>query len=138
MRNFARVLGFLFLVLTLVILAADLVAAADGSKSEIMPLGALWYALDPGSLNLVQAVIERYIWQALWDPVLIGFLGLPAMPFFGCLGIVLIALSFLPKPKSKQAPIPELPKKAPISVMKKLAGKARKKSAARAEPRMKA
>ncbi|MFC4351327.1 hypothetical protein ACFOW6_07215 [Fodinicurvata halophila] len=57
--------------------------------------GALWYSLDPGSLNLVQAVIERYLWPPLWDPALLEVLRLPAVPFFlgvGALCLLLVRL----------------------------------------------
>ena len=72
-RIVARIVGALML------LAAGLVLAgvglnSDGGGGPFQPLGALWYALSPASLNLVQAVIERYIWEALWDPLLIGLL----------------------------------------------------------------
>ena len=63
-----------------------------------MPLGALWFSIDPFSLNLVQAVIERYVWEPLWDPVLVAVLQLPAAPVFGVLGVLLIGLGFLRLP----------------------------------------
>jgi len=31
------------------------------------PVGQLWFALDPGSLNLLQALVERGLWPPLWD-----------------------------------------------------------------------
>jgi hypothetical protein len=102
MKTFGRILGIFFVVVALVILAADLLAAAKSTESRIMPLGQLWYTLDAGSLNLVQAVIERYIWGPLWDPVLAGFLQWPAAPVFGGLGIVILV-----------APVARLPKRKP-------------------------
>jgi len=56
MKTFGRILGIFFVVVALVILAADLLAATKSTGSRIMPLGQLWYTLDAGSLNLVQAV----------------------------------------------------------------------------------
>ena len=98
MRMAARLLGLFFLIATLLVLGADLAAAGRGSDSEIMALGALWFAIDPASLNLVQAVIERYIWEPLWDPVLLAVLQWPAALVFGILGVALIGLGFLPLP----------------------------------------
>ena len=101
MRIVARLFGLFFLLAALLVVAADLAAAGQGSDTEIMPLGALWYSLNPASLNLVQAVIERYIWEPLWDPVLLAVLQWPAAPAFGLLGVVLMVLSFLRLPARK-------------------------------------
>jgi hypothetical protein len=98
MRIVARLFGLFFLLAALLVLAADLAAAGQGSDTEIMPLGALWYSLNSASLNLVQAVIERYIWEPLWDPVLIAVLQWPAAPAFAILGVLLIGLSFVRLP----------------------------------------
>ena len=101
MRIVARLFGLFFLLAALLVVAADLAAAGQGSDTEIMSLGALWYSLNPASLNLVQAVIERYIWEPLWDPVLLAVLQWPAAPAFGLLGVVLMVLSFLRLPARK-------------------------------------
>ena len=101
MRIVARLFGLFFLLAALLVLAADLAAAGQGSDTEIMPLGALWYSLNSASLNLVQVVIERYIWEPLWDPVLLTVLQWPAAPAFGLLGVVLMVLSFLRRPARK-------------------------------------
>ena len=91
MRIALRAVGLLFLLATVLVLCFDL---ADGGVS-FEPLGALWYSLNAGSLNLVQAVIERYIWEPLWDPVLIAVLQWPAAPTFGVLGALLTGVSFV-------------------------------------------
>ena len=111
MRIVARLFGLFLLLVALLVLAADLAAAGQGSDSEIMPLGALWYSLDPASLNLVQAVIERYIWEPLWDPVLLAVLQWPAAPAFGLLGVLLMVLSFLRLPARKDKAGDEKPAK---------------------------
>ena len=111
MRIVARLFGLFFLLAALLVLAADLAAAGRGSDSEIMPLGALWYSLNSASLNLVQAVIERYIWEPLWDPVLLAVLQWPAAPAFGLLGAVLMGLSFLRLPGRKDQTGDEKPAK---------------------------
>ncbi len=97
MRIVARLFGLFFVLVALLVLAA----AGQGGDSEIMPLGALWYSLNPASLNLVQAVIERYIWDPLWDPVLLAVLQWPAAPAFGLLGVLLMVLGFLRLPAWK-------------------------------------
>lgn len=93
MRIVTRLFGLFFLLAALLVLAAG-----QGGDTEIMPLGALWFSLHSASLNLVQAVIERYIWVPLWDPVLLAVLQWPAAPAFGILGALLIGVSFLRLP----------------------------------------
>jgi len=98
MRTFTRLLGVAFLLAAALALGADLTAAGEEGGRGLMPLGALWYALHPASLNLMQAVIERYVWEPLWDPVLITVLQWPAAPVFGILGVVVLAVGFVRLP----------------------------------------
>ena len=97
MRTVVRLLGLLFVLAALFVLGADLADADAGEGRGLMPLGQLWYELHSGSLNLTQAVIERYIWQPLWDPVVITVLQWPAAAVFGVLGAILLALGFVPR-----------------------------------------
>ena len=41
------------------------------------PAGRLWATIDVGSLNLLQAIIQRYVYAPLWDGVFVPFLLLP-------------------------------------------------------------
>ncbi len=43
--------------------------AAQGQDLSA-PAGRVWYQTHTGSLNLIQAVTERYVSQTLWDEVL--------------------------------------------------------------------
>lgn len=47
--------------------------------------GEIWFALSPDTLNLMQAVVQRYISPALWDPTIVSLLQLPAVALFGLL-----------------------------------------------------
>jgi tetrahydromethanopterin S-methyltransferase subunit E len=78
-------------VLTVLFLAATIAAAAIDVLSQVgmASLGQVWFTLSPETLNLSQAVIQRYISPELWDPGIIWFLGQPATVVFG-----LIALAF--------------------------------------------
>ena len=99
MRFLARILSFPFLVAGFAVFFVDLGAMIDGAPFSLMPLGRVWYALGPGSLNLTQAVVERYIWPPLWDPVLITVLQWPAAAVLGVPGIVLLILGFRGPPE---------------------------------------
>ena len=59
------------------------------------PLGELWFKLHAGSLNLVQAVIERYLWPPLWESVVSPLLHLPAVPALALPGALFLLLCLL-------------------------------------------
>jgi hypothetical protein len=59
--------------LALLALAAGLFAIFGGD-----PLGAVLFRLDPGLLNLVQAVVQRYLLPMIWDDLLLPVLETPA------------------------------------------------------------
>jgi hypothetical protein len=87
-----RVFGWVLLLAGLVVLARDAIGWIDTHVFAPIALGQLWFDLSPGSLNLVQAVIQRYIHPAVWDPAITSVLFLWASPFLIVLGIALLAL----------------------------------------------
>jgi hypothetical protein len=88
-----RYLAWILIALGLGVFAYDVWVFLDSGAVKLTALGQLWYSLHPGSLNLVQAVIERYVHPFLWDPVIISVLLAPASAIFVAIGIVL-ALAF--------------------------------------------
>ena len=85
-----RLLGLALLGLAVVLLAYDLVTGlSGGGLLGFNSLGDLWGRLSAASLNLVQAIVQRYLFPALWDPVLVTFLLLPAWLVFGVPGLLL-------------------------------------------------
>jgi hypothetical protein len=72
--------------LALLALAVGLFAVFGGD-----PLGAVLFRLDAGLLNLVQAVVQRYLLPMIWDDVLLPVLEAPAFVAPAVLGS---ALSF--------------------------------------------
>ena len=94
MRLFARIFGWLLVLAALGCLAFDLSRLADGEAFTLSPLGQVWFTLDPGSLNLLQAVVERYISPRLWGPPgIANLLLLPAVAVFLVPGLILVLLS---------------------------------------------
>ena len=75
---FARAIGWAFVVLALVVLAWTgwLWLETDGFPG--MAAGELWYRLAPEAPNTVQAVIQRRLYPALWDDVVLPLLLWPA------------------------------------------------------------
>ena len=94
MRTFGYIFGGLLIALALVTLGYDLYRLSAGLGRGFSPLGQIWFDLHPGSLNLVQAVIERYVWQPLWDPGIATILQWPAVLDFAVPGAVIILLSY--------------------------------------------
>ena len=85
-----RLLGLSLLGLAVVFLGYDLVTGLSGAGLlGFNSLGDLWGRLSAASLNLVQAIVQRYLFPALWDPVLVTFLLLPAWLVFGVPGLLL-------------------------------------------------
>ena len=90
-----RAIGVLLLVAALAAFGWDLYQWQFSGRLQLAALGELWFRLDPGSLNLAQAVTQRYLLPELWDPVLLTVLLWPAALVLGGLGLVLTALGGL-------------------------------------------
>ena len=84
-----RMAGWLLLLLAVAVLGYEAVAALDSGTWRVHALGEIWFAIDVGSLNLAQAVIQRYLWPFLWEPVITSVLLLPGWAVFGAPGLVL-------------------------------------------------
>lgn len=50
-------------------------------------LGEAWYSLHVASLNLLQVVLERYLWPPLWNPGVVTVLQYPVWLVFGALAV---------------------------------------------------
>ncbi|QQS11121.1 MAG: hypothetical protein IPK81_16170 [Rhodospirillales bacterium] len=89
-----RALGWLLVVLTAAAGVADLTDNVETGERSLSVVGQLWARMHAPSLNLVQAVTERYIhpsvWQYLARPVLLT----PAVPLFGGLAAVCLAVGY--------------------------------------------
>lgn len=88
-----RVIGWLLILAALITLGRDIVGWIHQGHWMATPAGKLWYDLSPGSLNLVQAVIERHIWKTLWNPILLTLLLQPVWLDLGIPGLLLVLSS---------------------------------------------
>ena len=71
-----RIVGWVLLVIAALLLVLGiLLAVLGGSVTEVT--GLVWSQVHTDSLNLSQAVTQRYIWPPLWDPVAINLLLMP-------------------------------------------------------------
>ncbi len=94
-----RITGMLVLVLAAATLVIDLAASPALDAVRLTALGELWYRLHPGSLELTQAVVERYLWPPLWNPGIVTVLLWPVAAVFGAVGLVLLGIGFAARRK---------------------------------------
>ncbi len=73
----ARILGWILVAVALVVAGVALALWLSGQNFALVA-GQLWYQFHPSSLNLTQAIVQRYIHPALWDYVLLPILQEPA------------------------------------------------------------
>lgn len=98
MLTVLRWLGWLLVAAAAVVLIGELLPLLHGAGFRARALGEIWFAIDNSSLNLVQAVIQRYVHPLLWDPVAIWLLSQPAVLVLGLPGLLLCWLA-RPRPK---------------------------------------
>lgn len=91
LRPLLGLLGALLLAASLWPAGREAAAVASGAHSFI-PLGQLWFEIDPPSLNMTQAGIQRHVAPWLWEDVIQPVLELPAWPALASLGAALLLL----------------------------------------------
>ena len=84
-----RVIGWILVVAGIAILARDIFGWINTGPLVFVAAGELWFTLHDGSLNLIQAVTQRYIWPQLWDPIAVTVLLWPAFLVVGVPGLIL-------------------------------------------------
>ena len=88
-----RILGLVLVFFACALLGRDGLASLSDGQLSLLPLGELWFNLSPGSLNALQAGIERNLSVTLWDSVITPILQAPAFVYPMALGLILLLLS---------------------------------------------
>jgi len=88
-----RLIAFIFIFVACAILGRDGLASLSDGSLTLLPLGELWFNLSPGSLNALQAGVERYVSVALWDSVITPMLQAPAFVYPLAVGLVILIIS---------------------------------------------
>jgi ABC-type Fe3+ transport system permease subunit len=88
-----RLIGWIFFLAGVSVLVRDVLVWIDTKHWAPIALGQLWYDFNRSSLNLVQAVVQRYIHPFLWDPIIVSILLCWAFAVLMVLGLVILALS---------------------------------------------
>ena len=92
-RLACRILGWLLLAVVFMVAGAEAVDSLRAGEWQPMALGQLWYDLDRGSINLMQAVVQRHLHPAIWDPGVIAVLQWPAWLVAAIPALILLLLS---------------------------------------------
>ena len=85
-----RMIGWIALLAGAAVLVRDVLVLIDTKHWMPIALGQLWYDLNRSSLNLLQAVTQRYIHPFLWDPIIVSVLLCWAFAVLIFLGVLLL------------------------------------------------
>jgi hypothetical protein len=88
-----RLIGWIIFLAGLSVLVRDVLVWIDTKDWAPIALGQLWFDLNRSSLNLVQAVVQRYIHPFLWDPIIVSILLCWAFAVLTVLGLLILAVS---------------------------------------------
>ena len=88
-----RLIGWIIFLAGVSVSVRDVLVWIDTKHWAPLALGQLWYDLSRSSLNLVQAVVQRYISPFLWDPIIVTVLLWWAFAVLMVLGLLILALS---------------------------------------------
>jgi len=87
-----RLIGWIVFFAGAAVLVRDGLVWVDTKHWAPIVLGQLWYEFSRSSLNLVQAVTQRYIHPFLWDPIIVTILLSWAFAVLMILGLLLLAV----------------------------------------------
>jgi hypothetical protein len=87
-----RLIGLVVFLAGGAVLVRDLLVWIDTGHWTPIALGQLWYQLNRSSLNLIQAVIQRYIHPFLWDPIILSILLCWAFAVLMVLGLLILVV----------------------------------------------
>ena len=88
-----RLIGWVIFLTGLSVLVRDVLVWIDTKQWAPISLGQLWFDFSRSSLNLVQAVVQRYIHPLLWDPIIVTILLCWAFAVLMVLGLLILMLS---------------------------------------------
>jgi hypothetical protein len=89
-----RLIGWVIFLAGVSVLVRDALVWNDTKRWAPIAVGQLWYDFSRSSLNLVQAVVQRYIHPFLWDPIIVTVLLWWAFAVLMILGLLILAVSF--------------------------------------------
>jgi hypothetical protein len=97
-----RIIGWIFMALAATALGAELTRSLAAGEWTPLVAGHFWFSVAPGGINLAQAITQRYLHPAVWDPLAIGILQFPLWIIPGFFGVAFLAVGSLGKRERKR------------------------------------
>jgi len=90
-----RGLGWLLLLVTAVIGVYEAAEYVDNGDRSLTALGELWFKFHAPSLNLMQAVVQRYLHEDIWDSTVRPVLLQPALFVVGGVALFCLVVGYI-------------------------------------------
>jgi hypothetical protein len=87
-----RLIGWIVFLAGGAVLVRDVIVWINTGIWSPIALGQLWYELNRSSLNMTQAVTQRYIHPFLWDPIIVSILLCWAFAVLMTLGLLILVI----------------------------------------------
>ena len=87
-----RLIGWIVFLTGAAVLVNDVIVSIDTKIWAPTALGQLWYELNRSSLNITQAITQRYIHPFLWDPIIVSILLCWAFAVLMTLGLLILVI----------------------------------------------
>ncbi len=91
-RLLLRFIGLWFVAGAAIFFVIDAAKSISASAWLTTSLGQSWFELSSGTLNISQAIVQRYLHPAIWDP---GIQNILLMPSFVVLAVIGIFFMFI-------------------------------------------
>ncbi|WP_350335276.1 hypothetical protein [Coralliovum pocilloporae] len=102
-RRTVLLIGLALIGVAAVLGLFDATRSLAAASLELTPLGETWYRTSPYSLNLCQAIIQRYLLPEIWDPGIQTILQWPSTAVIGISGFMLLFLGRKKRPSTVRA-----------------------------------
>ncbi len=88
-----RLIGIMLLCIAVAAIGWEIYVSLQAASYRLIATGEWWYRLDVASLNMAQAVVQRYVHPFLWEGVIAPVLTWPLWIVTGVPGLLLLAVS---------------------------------------------
>jgi hypothetical protein len=92
MLRVVQLLASVALLTAIAVAVADAIRYAAGDGPQLRSVFAWWLMAEPNSLVTFQGFVERALGPALWDPVMLTILSIPAALVFALKGFFLFLM----------------------------------------------
>lgn len=100
-RFVLRLLAMFTLCVAVIMAVLDGARSVAASAVTMKPLGVSWYETSPDTLNIAQAVVQRYLLPVMWDPFMIWVLNQPGFAVMAVLSLLLYIAGYGRKPRGQ-------------------------------------